>query len=171
MADVPLITTMRARVFAAGAVLCTLLPIGDATAYSGFGAAVIEDREGNPCFGLPSRALEWMRSPRRLHALMVYQGDTVKTWSFMYDSAPPQLLASGQCIVYGALPASATLLRSPQPLLPGTLYEVYLNAPTTGPIRGYRARFCLKAAPDGSIQVIPVSHDKHTGWSAAVCQP
>lgn len=171
MADVPLITTMRARVFAAGAVLCTLLPIGDATAYSGFGAAVIEDREGNPCFGLPSRALEWMRSPRRLHALMVYQGDTVKTWSFMYDSAPPQLLASGQCIVYGALPASATLLRSPQPLLPGTLYEVYLNAPTNGPIRGYRARFCLKAAPDGSIQVIPVSHDKHTGWSAAVCQP
>ncbi|HDS1651640.1 hypothetical protein NJH49_14140 [Stenotrophomonas maltophilia] len=171
MADVPLITTMRARVFAAGAVLCTLLPIGDATAYSGFGAAVIEDREGNPCFGLPSRALEWMRSPRRLHALTVYQGDTVKTWSFMYDSAPPQLLASGQCIVYGALPASATLLRSPQPLLPGTLYEVYLNAPTNGPIRGYRARFCLKAAPDGSIQVIPVSHDKHTGWSAAVCQP
>lgn len=171
MADVPLITTMRARVFAAGAVLCTLLPIGDATAYSGFGAAVIEDREGKPCFGLPSRALEWMRSPRRLHALMVYQGDTVKTWSFMYDSAPPQLLASGQCIVYGALPASATLLRSPQPLLPGMLYEVYLNAPTNGPIRGYRARFCLKAAPDGSIQVIPVSHDKHTGWSAAVCQP
>lgn len=170
MADVPLITMMRAPVVAASAVLCTLLPIGDATAYSGFGTAVIEDRAGKPCFGLPSRALEWMRSPRRLHALMVYQGDTVETWSFMYDSAPSQLLATGQCIVYGALPASATLLRSPQPLLPETLYEVYLNAPTNGPIQGYTATFCLKALPDGSTRVIPVRRHAQKGWSADACQ-
>ncbi|AYA89929.1 MULTISPECIES: hypothetical protein [Stenotrophomonas] len=170
MADAPLITMMRAFLVAAGAMLCLLLGIGNVNAYSGFGTAVIEDREGIPCFGLPPRALEWVRSPRILQAVMVYHHDTVKAWSFMYDLTPAEPLAPGQCIVYGDLPASATLRTSPQPLIPATLYEVYLNAPTNGPIRGYTAKFCLKAAPDGSTRVIPVRHDAQKGWSADACQ-
>ncbi|MBA0263216.1 hypothetical protein D7T58_02835 [Stenotrophomonas maltophilia] len=109
MADAPLITMMRALLVAAGAMLCLLLGIGNVNAYSGFGTAVIEDREGIPCFGLPPRALEWVRSPRILQAVIVYHHDTVKAWSFMYDLTPVEPLAPGQCIVYGDLPASATL--------------------------------------------------------------
>ena len=170
MADLPLMTMVRPP-SAAAAALCMLLGIGTANAYSGFGTAVVEDREGKPCFGLPPRTLEWLRSPRTLQAVMVYHHDTANTWSFMYAPAPAEPLPPGQCIVYGDLPASATLRTSPQPLVPGTLYEVDLIAPTNGPIMGYRAKFCLKAAPDGSTRVIPIRYDKRAGWSAAACQP
>lgn len=161
---------IRLPPLAAGAVLCALLGADNASAYSGFGTAVVQDRAGLPCFGLPSRTFESIRSPRMLQALTVYRRDTEKTWSFMYHTNPAEPLIPGQCIAYGALPPSAMLLEPPQPLVPGILYEVYLNAPTNGPISGYTAKFCLKSAPDGAIRVIPIRYDKHAGWSAAACQ-
>nr|WP_313508717.1 hypothetical protein [Stenotrophomonas geniculata] len=160
----------RASTITAGAGLSALLGIGSAEAYSGFGNAVVKDRAGMPCFGLPARVLEWIRSPRALHALTVSAKGSGEAWSFSFPANLPDLPAPAHCIVYGELPASARLLEGPHPLIPGTLYEVYLNAPTNGPIRGYIATFCLKPTPDGSTRVIPVRRDAQKGWSADACQ-
>ncbi|AWH46809.1 hypothetical protein [Stenotrophomonas sp. ZAC14A_NAIMI4_1] len=160
----------RASTIVVGAGMCALLGIGSAEAYSGFGTAVVEDRNGKPCFGLPTRAFESLRSPRLLQALTVHRHGTENTWSFMYHPSPAALLKPGQCIVYGEIPASATLLDVPQPLIPGALYGVFLNVRRIGPIAGYTATFCLKAQPDGSTRVIPVHHDEHKGWTAEACR-
>lgn len=171
MTALPLTRMKRAPAIAKAAALCALVGISDASAFSGFGTAVVEDRDGKPCFGLPTRTFESLRSPRPLRALTVHRNVNDEVWSFSYHPGPAVLLRPGQCIVYGELPVSATSPAAPQPLVPGALYEVYLNAPTSGLIRGYYAKFCLKTLPDGSTRVIPVRYDERKGWTAEVCKP
>lgn len=131
---------------------------------------------GVPCFAVGGKGAFLGNSAPRLAALEVSDYAAVpakKVWSFAYPAGLPQRLPGDTCILYGVVPAGATQSDRGKELLPGKIYEVYLNASfedPKNPIFGFVKKFCLKAEANGKTKVVQVAYIEGEGWDLHVCR-
>lgn len=148
------------------------------TAASRMGSALVEPVEGLPCFSL-ALAERPSGGAYRLYSMHVHRyearaGEAI--WSFELSFEGPGLdMVSTPCIAYGRTPPGAVRTRPAEPLVPGVRYLVTIGATSRGSsssTQGYRAEFCVVAAPAGGVQIKQVLWDPVTRqWRREVCSP
>lgn len=115
-------------------------------------AAVRDAASGSPCFTVDQRELE-STPDLALHAVMLsdLSAGASTVWSSGVTASMP--LAGGACLRYGEGTAP------PPPLVPGHLYEVFVNASPPrgrGMTQGYTSRFCISDA--GRVITVPTDN-------------
>lgn len=121
--------------------------------------AIISLSQGLPCFSIPENAETKNGIP--LYGIQVTE-IKAKDWKSLPDSLwsfsvktsnRPILLRPGNCIRYGDTPALATQ-GALKELKPFHVYSVGITArPIDSNVVAYGARFCLKPASDGNVEI------------------
>ncbi len=155
--------------------LCALLVAVSFTSCSGIGRAVVTEVDGQPCFSIEKN---WTtRNGLPMYGLLVSakeahfdNPDEYYIWRF--DIQPPGKsipTLPGKCMRYGATPALATQ-HVLKPLEPYTVYHVFIDAKSDGPIFGYKADFCIKPSepPGKRVFVVPFD-EKSSQWRYDLC--
>ncbi len=137
--------------------------------------AEVREVMGAACFAVGAWGSYRGDSAPRLAALEVYDSAVSPSkivWSFAYPTGQQQPLSSDICIPYGVTPKGAIVSDRAEALQPGRVYEVYINArfeDPTNPTFGFVKKFCLKAGPGGSANVVQIAYVDDKGWDSKVC--
>lgn len=151
-----------------------LLRLGEASAYSGIGEALVRQVGELPCFAIPDKR-ETRKNPVAFDGLAVGTDDQ-SPYNWAVDQKM-ELIKQGvrlhitpdQCIVYGEIPDGMSVAEKmpdglpigvpASPLQTGVIYGVSIYAyPNNGnsPIRGYHRAFCLVKTAENNIRVIEI---------------
>ena len=157
--------------------LCVLLVAVSFTSCSGVGDAIVTEVDGQPCFSIERN---WTtRNGLPMYGLSVIprgspnnDGNDYHVWRF--DMEPPGnsiLTLPEKCMRYGQTPKPA-MQKVHKPLEPYTVYHVFIDANSDGPIFGYDADFCIKPAepPGKRVFVVPFD-EKASQWRYDLCAP
>ncbi|WP_140635476.1 hypothetical protein [Methylibium rhizosphaerae] len=157
----------------AGAVLCGCVVAALMTACSRMGRVVVEDHDGQPCFGIENTVATRMGDPELWGLHIETQGDRGYETVWSFTMAKPVPFPPGRCLRYGQAPAEARMDSAPPPLQVGRLYSVGLGARVKDPsdqTLAYTAEFCVIRSAAGAPRVHEVRWDEKAGiWDRAAC--
>ncbi len=147
-----------------------LLPIA-CTATSRMGAAIVTERDGQPCFALSDQPIN------RLNAALVYDQSTRPPTSIWVVDIDPDREGKALvgCVVYGQVFPNQKAGHVPATALRiGQVYVVHLMAERidpADPTQGYVARFCLAPQPgNAKPRVRQIVWNKQAGrWGDEIC--
>ena len=156
--------------------LWVLLVAVSFTSCSGVGDAIVTDVDGQPCFSIEKN---WTtRNGLPMYGLSVIprgspNNDGIDYHVWRFDMEPPGksiLTLPEKCMRYGHTPKPA-MQRALKPLEPYTVYHVFIDAKSDGPIFGYKAEFCIKPSqpPGKRVFVVPFD-DKTSQWRYDLCE-
>lgn len=158
---------------AARAVLCACVIAALITACSRMGRVVVDDHDGQPCFGIENTVATRLGDPELSDLRIATQADGgyETVWAFTLERPVP--FPPGQCLRYGEVPGQAVKHNSAPALQFGRLYTVGLGARVKDagdPTVAYTAEFCVIRSAAGAPRVHEVRWDEKAGiWDRAAC--